>query len=300
MSRMVTGPYGPGHSADIGVTPIPGLGPLESAIMTVAWDAHEPLTGRTVLERLDYSSSTGKAPAYTTITTIMTLLWHKELLARAKRPGRQPRRPPWWYYPSVSREQYLASVIQSVLACAPDPAAVLRLVGADGPAPGSGVLSAPARPSSGVVAGTSPAPGVMTEGTEAEPGPQFPLTGAAPDRPAAANPVGCTEWDSGLAAAALMPLAPLPVEGMEEMLPVRALDTVRTQLAAYGIGTRGLLATRFQATLDLYGGRTITCRDGWLFWPAQNPDGPGGCVWAVHWVGDLAGAIERLTHPGPR
>jgi hypothetical protein len=86
---------------------------------------------------------------------------------------------------------------------------------------------------------------------------------------------------------------------MEEMSSVRALDTVRTQLTAYGIGARGLLATRFQATLDLYGGRTITCRDGWLFWPAQNPDGPRGCVWAVHWVGDLAGAIERLTHLGP-
>jgi predicted transcriptional regulator len=278
---------------------VASLGPLESAIMTVAWDAGEPLTGRAILERLDYSGTTGKAPAYTTVMTIMTLLWHKGLLARAKRPGRQQHRPAWWYHPCVCREQYLASVIQSVLACAPDPAAVLRLASVDGPTPGLEVLPAPAMPGSQGLAGTSPATGVMTERTEAEPGPQLPLTGAAPDRPAAATAVGCAERDSGLAAATLMPQAPLQAEGTEEMSPVRALDTVRRQLTAYGIGARGLLATRFQATLDLYGGRTITCRDGWLFWPAQNPDGPGGCVWAVHWADDLAGAIERLTRLGP-
>jgi predicted transcriptional regulator len=36
---------------------VPGLGPLESAIMTVIWDAGQPLSVRVVRERVDYQSA---------------------------------------------------------------------------------------------------------------------------------------------------------------------------------------------------------------------------------------------------
>ena len=43
---------------------LPGLGPLESAVMEVMWRAREPITGRTCLNRLDYQTGTiaGRPP----------------------------------------------------------------------------------------------------------------------------------------------------------------------------------------------------------------------------------------------
>ena len=46
-------------SADL----VPGLGPLESAIMTVIWDAGQSLSVRVVRERLDYQAADGEDPA---------------------------------------------------------------------------------------------------------------------------------------------------------------------------------------------------------------------------------------------
>ena len=46
---------------------VPGLGPLESAIMTVIWDAGQSLSVRVVRERLDYQAADGEDPAYTTV-----------------------------------------------------------------------------------------------------------------------------------------------------------------------------------------------------------------------------------------
>jgi predicted transcriptional regulator len=103
---------------------VPGLGPLESAIMTVLWDAREPLTVRGVRDRLDYCMEDGGDPAYTTVMTVTTILWRKGLLSRDKLPGEADQRA-WWYQPRVTREDHLARVIRGALACAPDPAAVL-------------------------------------------------------------------------------------------------------------------------------------------------------------------------------
>lgn len=56
------------------------LGPLEADVMELAWAATEPLSVRTVLERLN----DGRTPplAYTTVMTVMARLAEKEILRR--------------------------------------------------------------------------------------------------------------------------------------------------------------------------------------------------------------------------
>ena len=120
---------GPGGSGGDGLARAagcagPGSGAAESAIMTVLWDAREPLTVRDVRDRLDYRVEDGDDPAYTTVMTVTTILWRKELLSRDKFLGKGNQRA-WWYQPHVTREDHLAGVIRGALACAPDPAAVL-------------------------------------------------------------------------------------------------------------------------------------------------------------------------------
>ena len=75
---------------------VPGLGPLESAIMTAIWDAGQPLSVRVVRERMDYQVADGEDPAYTTVMWVMVILWRKGSLDRAKCPGAGHRRA-WWY-----------------------------------------------------------------------------------------------------------------------------------------------------------------------------------------------------------
>jgi predicted transcriptional regulator len=53
---------------------VPGLGPLEPAIMTVIWDAGQSLNVRVVRERLDYQAADGEDPAYTTVMSVMVIL----------------------------------------------------------------------------------------------------------------------------------------------------------------------------------------------------------------------------------
>ena len=101
-----------------------GLGPLESAIMSFVWDAGQPLTVGAVCDQLDYRTGNGGEPAYTTVMTVMNILWRKGLLTRAKHSHRSDTRR-WWYQARISRETYLAGVIAAVLDCAPDPTAVL-------------------------------------------------------------------------------------------------------------------------------------------------------------------------------
>jgi predicted transcriptional regulator len=61
------------------------LGPLESEIMDVIWDAARPISVREVVDRLN----DGRKPklAYTTVMTVMTRLADKGVLAR-RREGR--------------------------------------------------------------------------------------------------------------------------------------------------------------------------------------------------------------------
>jgi hypothetical protein len=82
------------------------------------------------------------------------------------------------------------------------------------------------------------------------------------------------------------------------MWPAQVLAGLRTELAAQGVATGGIVATRLQATLGRTDGPAITCRAGWLSWPEQSPARDGPSAWAVHWAGDLAGATGRLASPG--
>jgi hypothetical protein len=66
---------------------VPGLGPLESAIMTVIWDADQSLSVRVVRGYLDYLAADAEDPAYTTVMSVMVILWRKGFLDRAKCPG---------------------------------------------------------------------------------------------------------------------------------------------------------------------------------------------------------------------
>jgi predicted transcriptional regulator len=78
-----------------------------------------------VRERLDYLAADGENPAYTTVMTVMVILWRKGFLERAKCPG-TGHVSAWWYEARISREDHLAAIIRQALDCAPDRAAVLR------------------------------------------------------------------------------------------------------------------------------------------------------------------------------
>ncbi len=96
-----------------------GFGELEAVIMDAVWTADEPLTVRNVLERIGRH----REPAYTTVQTVTEILYRKGWLQREK-DGRA-----WRYWPSRSREDYTAGLVEEVLSSTPDRAATLiRLV----------------------------------------------------------------------------------------------------------------------------------------------------------------------------
>jgi BlaI family transcriptional regulator, penicillinase repressor len=96
--------------------PLPGLGPLESAIMRALWDTSEPLKVSEVTERLAYPRDL----AYTTVMTVLTILCRKGL-ARRDRNGRA-----WRYAPTLSRDDYLTQRVRDLVTLARDPEAVVR------------------------------------------------------------------------------------------------------------------------------------------------------------------------------
>ncbi|MBB6118694.1 BlaI/MecI/CopY family transcriptional regulator [Nocardiopsis algeriensis] len=93
-----------------------GLGELESAIMDALWRSEEPLSVRRVRETMVYDRDI----AYTTVMTVANILFHKGLLDREK-AGRA-----WVYWPSETRAEYTARVMDEVLSTCPDPGATLR------------------------------------------------------------------------------------------------------------------------------------------------------------------------------
>ena len=96
--------------------PLPGLGPLESAIMLTLWDTPEPLKVRDVTGRLAYSRDV----AYTTVMTVLTILCRKDL-ARRHRHGQA-----WLYAPTLSHDDYLTERVRDLITLARDPEAVVR------------------------------------------------------------------------------------------------------------------------------------------------------------------------------
>ena len=81
------------------------FGELEMAIMDVMWAAESPCVVREVRERLRYD----RQIAYTTVMTVMDILYRKGVLQRAKH-GRA-----WRYWPVEQREEHDARVMTEVL-----------------------------------------------------------------------------------------------------------------------------------------------------------------------------------------
>src|SRR6266571_3105261 len=89
---------------------VPGLGPLESAIMTVLWNASRPLKPQEVRDQIDYHEV-----GYTTVASVLTILRDKEMTRRA-RQGRA-----YLYEAAVSRDQHLGRIVRAALDAADDP-----------------------------------------------------------------------------------------------------------------------------------------------------------------------------------
>jgi predicted transcriptional regulator len=92
------------------------FGELEMAIMDVMWAAESPCVVREVRERLRY----GRPVAYTTVMTVMDILYRKGVLQRAKH-GRA-----WRYWPVEQREEHDARVMTEVLRSGGDEAVTMR------------------------------------------------------------------------------------------------------------------------------------------------------------------------------
>jgi predicted transcriptional regulator len=94
---------------------MPRLGPLEAVIMDVLWSSDGPLTVREVVDRLHGQ----RALAYTTVMTVLTNLYRKDMVER------EPAGRAYSYRPSVSREEAAAASLREVLDASSDPRSVL-------------------------------------------------------------------------------------------------------------------------------------------------------------------------------
>ena len=92
------------------------FGELEMAIMNVMWAANTPCTTREVRERMRY----GRPVAYTTVMTVMDILYRKGVLQRVKH-GRA-----WQYWPVERREEHDARVMTEVLRSGGDESVTMR------------------------------------------------------------------------------------------------------------------------------------------------------------------------------
>ena len=94
---------------------MPHFGDLEAAIMDEVWAADGPLRVRAVVDSLNRE----RPLAYTTVQTVMDVLWRKGWLTRTK-DGRFNL-----YAAAASREDYVAGLMDEALAVADDRSAVL-------------------------------------------------------------------------------------------------------------------------------------------------------------------------------
>ena len=92
------------------------FGELESAIMDVVWASDRAYLVREVRERLSYNRSL----AYTTVMTVMNILYGKGVLCREKH-GRA-----WRYWPVESREEHDARLMMEVLRSGGDETVTMR------------------------------------------------------------------------------------------------------------------------------------------------------------------------------
>ncbi|MEU3692596.1 BlaI/MecI/CopY family transcriptional regulator [Streptomyces narbonensis] len=95
------------------------LGELEAEIMDRFWRWDRPATVREVVDDINEH----RDAAYTTVTTVTTILFHKGHLTRT-RDGRV-----WHYQATASREAYAAALMEDGLGASEDrPAALAQFV----------------------------------------------------------------------------------------------------------------------------------------------------------------------------
>ncbi|MQA05937.1 MAG: BlaI/MecI/CopY family transcriptional regulator [Streptosporangiales bacterium] len=94
------------------------FGDLEAAIMDRIWSAERPLRVRVSREVLDQLQQ-DRQLAYTTVLTVTEILYRKGWLQREK-DGRAYR-----YWPTATRAEYAAGLMDEALAEGDDPAATL-------------------------------------------------------------------------------------------------------------------------------------------------------------------------------
>lgn len=92
-----------------------GFGELEGAVMELMWSYAQPVSGREVFDEL----ARGRQLAYTTVMTVMDILYRKGYLQR-QMSGRA-----WMYRPTASREEYTANLMRQALDDARDQRAAL-------------------------------------------------------------------------------------------------------------------------------------------------------------------------------
>jgi predicted transcriptional regulator len=102
---------------------LPGLGPLETAVMNVMWDVDVDgrLSIREIRDRIDYPPV-----SYTTVATAIGNLHTKGLVTR--RIGTRAGKPgplAWWYCAARSASEYAGALIAALLDSSPDPQATL-------------------------------------------------------------------------------------------------------------------------------------------------------------------------------
>ncbi|MER7515500.1 BlaI/MecI/CopY family transcriptional regulator [Streptomyces sp. NPDC126499] len=91
------------------------LGDLEAEIMDRFWRWNRPATVREIVDDINRH----REIAYTTVTTVTTILFHKGYLTR-ERDGRV-----WVYRASATREAYAAALMEDGLRAGEDLSAVL-------------------------------------------------------------------------------------------------------------------------------------------------------------------------------
>ena len=92
------------------------FGQLEKAVMDVLWAQDRPCLVREVREQLHY----GRPLAYTTVMTVLAILYGKGVLRREKH-GRA-----WRYWPAEPREEHDARLMAEILRSGGDRRVTLR------------------------------------------------------------------------------------------------------------------------------------------------------------------------------
>jgi predicted transcriptional regulator len=98
-----------------------GLGPLETAIMQVMWEADGWLMVRDIRDRMDYAPV-----AYMTVSKVTSVLCGKDLLIRRldDRAGK-PGPAAWWYQAARPMNEHIGELIAKLMDYSPDPEAAL-------------------------------------------------------------------------------------------------------------------------------------------------------------------------------